>query len=89
MKLPASDVNIPKSQIKYDVLLDFEFFVRPREVVGKHLEIFHQGEGESTVGSVRHFDVSLLRKFTNHDDFAVTVRYRSFFKKSHTQSSSL
>ena len=49
MKIPASDVNIPKSQIKYDVLLEFEFFVRPRHVVGKHLEIFHPGEGESTV----------------------------------------
>ena len=49
MKIPASDVNTPKSQTKYDVLLDVEFFVRPREVVGKHLEIFHLGEGESTV----------------------------------------
>ena len=29
-------------------------------------------------GSVRHFDVALLSKFTNHDDFALTVRYRSF-----------
>ena len=28
-------------------------------------------------GSVRHFDTALLRKFTNHDDFAPTVRYRS------------
>ena len=27
----------------------FKFFVRPRVVVGKYLEIFHQGEGESTV----------------------------------------
>ena len=49
MKIPASDVNTPKSQTKFDVLLDVEFFVRPREVVGKHLEIFHVGEGESTV----------------------------------------
>ena len=27
--------------------------------------------------SVRHFDVALPWKFRNHDDFAVTVRYRS------------
>ena len=26
---------------------------------------------------VRHFDITLLRKFTNHNDFALTVRYRS------------
>ena len=49
MKIPASDVNTPKSQTKHDVLLDVEFFVRPREVVGKHVEIFHLGEGESNV----------------------------------------
>ena len=30
-------------------------------------------------GSVHHFDFALLWKFTNHDDFAPTVRYRSFF----------
>ena len=33
-------------------------------------------------GSVLHFDIALdivlLWKFTNHDDFALTVRYRSF-----------
>ena len=29
-------------------------------------------------GSVCHFDIALLRKFTNHNDFALTVRYRSF-----------
>ena len=34
---------------EYDVLLDVEFFVRPHKVVGKHLVIFHLGEGESTV----------------------------------------
>ena len=28
--------------------------------------------------SVLHFDIALLWKFTNHDDFALTVRYRSF-----------
>ena len=39
MKILASDVSIPF----------FEFFVRPRVVVGKYLEIFHLGEGESTV----------------------------------------
>jgi len=27
----------------------FEFFVRPRVVEGKYLELFHLGEGESTV----------------------------------------
>ena len=31
------------------------------------------------IGSVHHFDFALLWKFTNHDDFAGTVRYRSFF----------
>ena len=30
-------------------------------------------------GSVRHFDIALLRKFTNHHDFALTVFYRLFF----------
>ena len=30
-------------------------------------------------GSVLHSDIALLWKFTNHDDFALTVRYRSFF----------
>ena len=30
--------------------------------------------------SVRHFDIALLWKFTNHDDFALTVRYRSLCK---------
>ena len=29
-------------------------------------------------GSVLHFDIALLRKFTNHDDLALTIRYRSF-----------
>ena len=29
-------------------------------------------------GSVRHFhNIALRRKFSNHDDFVVTVRYRS------------
>ncbi len=28
-------------------------------------------------GSVLHFDIALLWTFTNHDDFALTVRYRS------------
>ena len=28
--------------------------------------------------SLRHFDIALLWKFTNPDDFALTVRYRSF-----------
>ena len=28
--------------------------------------------------SVLHFDIALLWKFTNHDDFAQTVWYRSF-----------
>ena len=32
----------------------------------------------SVSGSVRHFDVALLWKFTNHDDFPITVQYRSF-----------
>ena len=30
-------------------------------------------------GSVHHLDIALLWKFTNHDDFALTVRYRSFY----------
>ena len=29
-------------------------------------------------GSVRHFDIALLWEFTNHDDFALTVRYGPF-----------
>ena len=55
MKTLASHVKIPKSRIKYDVLLDargwqfFEFFARPLIVVGKCLEIFHLGEVEATV----------------------------------------
>ena len=55
MKIPASDINIPKSQIKYDVLLKAKGvanssnqFVRPRVVVGKYLKVFHLGEGKST-----------------------------------------
>ena len=55
MKIPASDINIPKSQIKYDVLLKVKEvanssnqFVRPRVVVGKYLKVFHLGEGKST-----------------------------------------
>ena len=28
-------------------------------------------------GSVRHLDIAFLRKLTNHDDFALTVRYLS------------
>lgn len=28
-------------------------------------------------GSVNHFDVALLWRFINHDDFALTIRYRS------------
>lgn len=30
-------------------------------------------------GSVCHFDIAWLQKFTNHDSFALTVRYRSQF----------
>ena len=30
-------------------------------------------------GCVRRFDVALLWKFTNHDDFALTVRFCSLF----------
>ena len=30
-------------------------------------------------GSVRHFHIPLQWKLTNHDNFAPTVRYRSFF----------
>ena len=30
-------------------------------------------------GSVRHFEIALLWKFTNHDDFAPTVRYGLVF----------
>ena len=53
MKIPASDVNIPESWIKYDVLLDAKevgnssnSLFTPRVVVGKYLKIFHLGEGE-------------------------------------------
>jgi len=59
MKIPASDVNIAKSRIKYDDLLDAKEvgdssnslldLVRPHVVGDKYLEIFHLGEGESTV----------------------------------------
>jgi len=49
MEFLALDVNIPF----------FEFFVGPFVVVGKHLKIFHLGEGESTV---------LLRKMGNVAD---------------------
>ena len=34
-------------------------------------------------GSARHFDVVLPWKFTNHNDFALTVRDRSFEKLAH------
>ena len=36
-------------------------------------------------GSVHQFDIALLRKFTTHDDFALTVRYSSlkFVSQSH------
>ena len=37
-------------------------------------------------GSVRHFDVALAWKFTNHDDFALTVRYHSSFNRFKSQS---
>ena len=30
-------------------------------------------------GYVRRFDVALLWKFTNHDDFALAVRFCSLF----------
>ena len=53
MKIPASDANIPKSRIKY-VLLDAKE-VGNSEILcqttrsGGYPEIFHLGEGESTV----------------------------------------
>ena len=34
-------------------------------------------------GSVRYFDIALLWKCTNHDDFALTVRYGPFFTTRH------
>ena len=41
MKIPASDVNIPESRTKNDVLIDakngWKFFVRPHVVMGKYL----------------------------------------------------
>ena len=47
----CADQNIPKGRTQYDVLLDAseEFFVGPHVLVmGKYLEIFHLGVGEST-----------------------------------------
>ena len=38
----------------------FEFFVRPRVVVGKYLEIFHLGEEESTVLLGTNWEMSLI-----------------------------
>ena len=44
-------------------------------------------------GSLRHFDIALLRKFhdviKNHDDFALTVPYRSLMKGGLTTWSAL
>ena len=37
----------------------FEFFVKPVIVVGKYLEIFHLGEGESTVLMRTNWEMSL------------------------------
>ena len=66
MKIPASDVNIPKSQIKYDVLLKAKEvgnfsnqFVRPRVVVGKYLKVFHLVEGKSTFLLRTNWEMSL------------------------------
>ena len=54
MKIPASDANIPKSRIKYDVLLDAKEFGNSAILCqttrsGGYLEIFHLRKGESTV----------------------------------------
>ena len=38
----------------------FEFFVRPRVVVGKYLEIFHLGEEESIVLLGINWEMSLI-----------------------------
>ena len=64
--IPASDVNIPESRIKYDVLLDAKevgnssnSLFTPRVVVGRYLEIFHLGEGESTVLLRTNWEMSL------------------------------
>ena len=102
----------------------FEFFVGPRVVVSKYLEIFYVKEAEycpfetnwemsptyspwdnlwsiSEIAdgdrNVSHVSSSsrislpfwyrLLGKFTNHDDFALTVRYRSSHLKHKLKNS--
>ena len=66
MKIPSSDVNIPKSPINFDALLDTKevgnssnSLGRPRVVVGKYLEVLHLGEGESTVFLRTNWEMSL------------------------------
>ena len=66
MKIPASDVNIPKSRLKYEVLFyakevgnSSNSLLDHASVVGKFLEIFHLEEGESTVLLRTNWEMSL------------------------------
>ena len=71
MKIPVSDVNIPMSRIKYDVLLDpkevlFELFPRPHVVMGKYLKIFHPGGGECIVLLRTNWEMLLTYSLKNN-----------------------